>query len=108
MSALVYACFAVATEGSSIAWGSLLPSVCPPLPLPREICVGRSARAAGHTRLTTESACIPTEAPSFPLVAFTLGMTTFYPKSTASSHICPMWIAGLGNNHLSDVAAKKP
>lgn len=63
-------------EGSSIAWGPLLPSAGPPLPLPRVICVGRPVRAAGCTRLTTGSACIPTEAPSTPLVAFTLGTTT--------------------------------
>lgn len=63
-------------KGSSIAWSPLLQSVGPPLPLPREIRVGRLARAVGCTRLTTGSVYIPTEAPSIPLVAFTHGMTT--------------------------------
>ena len=64
------------TKGSSIAWGSLLPSVGPPLPLPREIRVGQPVRAVGCTRLTTGSVYIPTEAPSYFLAAFTLDMTT--------------------------------
>ena len=48
--------------------------------------MGRPARAAGCTRLTTGSVYIPTEVPSSPLVAFTLDMTTFHNTRITPSH----------------------